>query len=71
MRHVLAVAVLGASLALTASAALADENTDHTPIQFRQSEVVVNPIDSGSAVVAGVAAPQSVYAVSREDNRER
>ncbi|HKV43556.1 MAG TPA: hypothetical protein VJT32_02590 [bacterium] len=71
MRHVLAVAVLGASLAFTASAALADENTDHSTVQFPQNTVVMNSQDSGPAVVAGVAAPQSVYAGAREDNRER
>ncbi len=69
MRQILAVAVLGASLAFTASAALADENGSDKVFQPTQSEVTIPQTDS--SVVAGPTAPGSDGYVTIENSRDR
>jgi hypothetical protein len=77
MRKFLAVAVLGASLAFTASAALAGDKVDYVPsYQPAQSSSVVSGTvirtESGESAVAGGGAitATDVYRQLREDNRE-
>ncbi len=68
MRQILAVAVLGASLAFTASAALADENGSDKVFQPTQSEVTIPQTDS--SVIAGPTAGSDGY-VTVENSRDR
>jgi hypothetical protein len=69
MRQFLAVAVLGASLALTASAAFASDRVDYQPaFQPAQNAAIVNQTEPVESVVAGIDAPASVYGASRYDN---
>lgn len=71
MRHILAVAVLGASLAAAAPAALASEdNNNQIPgVEFTQTEVAVTA-DSGTTAGAVDQAPQGPYAAARQENME-
>ncbi len=72
MRQFLTVAVLGASLAFTASAALASDKVDYKPaFQPTQNVAIVNRTESVQSVVAGVAAPMSVWSEWRYDNYGR
>ncbi len=81
MRQFLAVAVLGATLAFNASAALAGEKVDYVPsyqpaqsvVQPAQSVSIVSRTGSGVSVVAGGSntTATDVYRQLREDNRER
>ncbi len=69
MRRFLTVAVLGASLAFTASTAFASEKVDHKPaFQPTQNVAIVDRTQSVQSVVAGVAAPMSVWSESRYEN---
>jgi len=74
MRQFLTAAFLGATLALGASAALADEKVDYVPAHQRtQSESVASQnvlqIGSREPVVAGSGSIM-VYHLQRRDNRE-
>lgn len=51
MRHLLAVALMGISLAFTASAALAGDQELRLPSQGQQQEVVMVETGSGSPAV--------------------
>ncbi len=74
MRQFLAVAFLGATLAFSASAALAGDKVDYVPsYQPAQSVSIVSRTSSSVSVVAGGRniTATDVYRQLREDNRER
>jgi hypothetical protein len=74
MRQLLAVAFLGATLAIGSSAALAGEKVDYRPsFEPAQSVSVVSRTESHESVVAGsrTITATSVFRQLREDNRER
>jgi hypothetical protein len=71
MRKVLAVAFVGASLAFASTAAFAEGNGGHDPVQSQQDQIVMTHNDSASFVVAGPSAPVSVWTEMREQNRDR
>jgi len=72
MRQSLAVVVLGASLAFTTNGAFASERVDYKPaFQPTQHVAIVNRTEPVQSVVAGVAAPMSVWSESRYDNYGR
>lgn len=72
MRQFLAVAVLGASLAFFAGAAFASENVDYQPaFQPTQNVAIENRTESVESVVAGGAAPVSVWSELRYENYGR
>ncbi len=71
MQKILALTFLGASLAFSASAALASESVDYKPaFQPTENVAIVNRTESDQSVTAGVAAPVSVWSEAREANRE-
>ena len=76
MRQFLAVAVLGATMAFSAGAALAGEKVDYTPsFQPAQSVSIVSPtvsqMASSQSAVAGGTTATDVFRQLRDDNRER
>jgi len=75
MRQFLAVAVLGASLALTASAAFASDRVDYQPaFQPTQAAEIVTGTESvestpvESTLAGGANGPVSVWSEQRYDN---
>ena len=69
MRKFLTVVALGASLAFTASTAFASDKVDYKPaFQPTQSVTIVDRTPSVQSVVAGVAAPMSVWSDLRDEN---
>ena len=75
MRQFLAMAFLGATLAFSASAALADEKVDYIPPSQRTQGVSVVsrpviPTGPGESAVAGSITATSVYRQLREENKE-
>ncbi len=73
MRQFLAVAFLGATLAFSASAALAGDKVDYVPsYQPAQSVSIVSRTSSSVSVVAGGrnTTATDVYRQLRDDNKE-
>jgi hypothetical protein len=71
MRLLLAVTVLGASLAFTASAALAEGNVDPKSVQFLlQSETVASPAGMIQGSLSGPGTPDRVYVVSDQNGKK-
>lgn len=71
MRQFLAVAILGASLALAAGSAFASERVDNNYYAPREQTQTVASENQGGPVqstVAGDQAPTSVYGGERYDN---
>lgn len=69
MRKFLTAAVLGTSLAFTASTAFAGDKVDYKPaFQPTQDVTIVDRTQSVQSVVAGVAAPMSVWSELRYEN---
>ena len=69
MRQLLAVAILGASLGMTASAAFAEGNADPRLFPPASIETVVSGADEAQGVVAGPGTSQQVFVMS-DQNRE-
>jgi hypothetical protein len=69
MHKLLVAAVLGASLAITAGAAFADDQGGAPVFEPVQHLTVMN--DSGQSSVAGGYAPASVVDTSRENGNNR
>jgi hypothetical protein len=69
VRKFLTVAVLGASLAFTANAAFASDKVDYRlTFQPTQNVAIVDRTQSVQSLVAGVAAPMSVWSELRYEN---
>jgi hypothetical protein len=69
MRRFLTVAVLGASLAFTASTAFAGDKVDYKPaFQPTQNVAIVDRTQSVQSAIAGVAVPMSVWSELRSEN---
>ena len=60
MRQILAVAILGAGLAFSASAAFANDRDYEPTFQVSQSEPVLSTTESAPSMGAGINVPQPV-----------